>query len=191
MKILYPLISLFLLFHLFSSCSTDCPDNTPTTNYVDQAYLPDIIPYSDTSTRRFLKNGSDTLVFTSQGLKEIFESGSTLSGDCPKSYKNQKLSLKMAASDTDFFEILFTSTNDIKLSINDMKFDNLFWVRENIYDQNKELSSVFIDEFTVLNNTYTSVTKISSSSPSDYFVNKGKYGLIKIAVKGNVYELIN
>ncbi|MES2725478.1 MAG: hypothetical protein V4643_00155 [Bacteroidota bacterium] len=182
MKTLYTLISLFFLFHLFGSCSTDCPDNTPTTNYVDQAYLPDIIPYSDTSTRRFLKNGSDTLVFTSQGLKETFESGSTLSGDCAKSYKNQKLSLKMAASDTDFFEITYDRTY-VKLTLNNKYIsDNL------IYQDFIKYYPPVLSE-TVLNNKYDTISLLRNNSNLVAYV-KPKMGVIKIVSSKNTYELI-
>ncbi|MES2725473.1 MAG: hypothetical protein V4643_00130 [Bacteroidota bacterium] len=186
MKILYTLISLFFLFHLFSSCSTDCPDNTPTTNYVDQAYLPDIIPYSDTSTRRFLKNGSDTLVFTSQGLKETFESGSTLSSDCQKSYKNQQFSLKMAASDTDFFELKYRADLSTEPGVT-YSSNNILM---NKMDYSRYLNYLPWRDITVLNNFYDSIS-ISKSNYRDSIYSKKKLGVIRIKLANTTtYELI-
>jgi hypothetical protein len=191
MNQIYKLISIISFIGIISSCGKSCPDYGTKTSYVDKSYLSEIIPYSDTSTRLFLKNGKDSLQFKSQGLKEIFISDSSLgNGDCPYNYKNQQLSLKMMASDTDLFEIYYNSINDIQLSINQTKFEKLFWVKENIYDQNKSLTSVFVNEVTILNNSYTSVTKIASNNLSNYFIYKGNLGAIKIVVNQNTYELI-
>lgn len=83
MKTTHILLSLAVLLLLWSACKPSCPDPGNQVNYVDKTYLPDIIPYSDTSTALFLKNGKDTLLFKSQGLKESYVGSSTLDSDCP------------------------------------------------------------------------------------------------------------
>lgn len=188
MKTLYTLISLFLLLNLFSSCSPDCPDSGTQTNYVDQSYLPDIIPYGDTSTARFLRNGTNTLVFKSQGLKETFISGTTLSSDCPKNTKNQQFSLRMAASDTDFFDILFYAINTgvprVKIKINNS-------VETNDYTFNSfRRYYPPILQVNILNHSYDTVMKLPETVINEIYL-KPKFGLLKVKTSSVMYELIN
>ncbi|MES2725475.1 MAG: hypothetical protein V4643_00140 [Bacteroidota bacterium] len=183
----YLCISSFLLYNLFSSCTRDCPDSGTQTNYVDQAYLPDIIPYSNTSIRRFLRNGKDTLVFYSHGLKEIFESGSTLSSDCQKSYKNQQFSLKMAASDTDFFEIIYkTSYDNFKVGKFNMRNinGNTGFYYENFRKPYKPITSI-----TVLNNKYDTINIFPINGIGTVYF-KPNIGIVKINTPTFTYELI-
>ncbi|MES2725477.1 MAG: hypothetical protein V4643_00150 [Bacteroidota bacterium] len=187
MKTLYPLISLFLLFHLFSSCSTDCPDSGTQTNYVDQAYLPDIIPYSNTSIRRFLRNGKDTLVFYSQSLKETFESGSTLSGDCPKNYKNQQFSLKMVASDTDFFEMRYYAIKTGGVARVKINTSNYWSSDEGSYIGFNHYYPPVLS-ITVNNTFYDTITILKNELDSVYL--KPKVGVLKIKTDKVTYELI-
>lgn len=99
-----PLTILLFAILLINACSKDCTEKT-INKYVDQSYLPYIIPYSDTSTRLFLKNGTDTLLFKSQGLKEtVNDYYNTFRCE---TFKLQQYSLKMAASDTDYFRISY------------------------------------------------------------------------------------
>ncbi|MFZ4799145.1 MAG: hypothetical protein ACOYMA_16715 [Bacteroidia bacterium] len=154
------------------------------TSYVDRGYLPFIIPYNDTSTRLFLKNGKDTLLFKSKGLKESYISGSSLKGDCPYHYENQQYTLRMAASDTDFFQINYYATIDESSKV-------LFYT--NFHETQKTDLSWFIkykvvQSLVVLNKTYDSVS-ISTNNYQDKIYSKLKFGVVKIE-NNNIYELI-
>ena len=127
MKQTKPLTILLFAILLINACSKDSCDDSTKNLYVDKTYLPYIIPYSDTSTRLFLKNGKDTLLFKSKGLEETtnFYQESAINGLCRK-YNMQKLSLTMAASDTDFFEVNYYAdysdeygTGFVKINISD------------------------------------------------------------------------
>ncbi|MES2725474.1 MAG: hypothetical protein V4643_00135 [Bacteroidota bacterium] len=188
MKTLYPLISLFLLLNLFSSCSRDCPKQDTQTNYVNQDYLPYIIPYSDTSTAFFLKNGKDTLLFRSQGLKETFENGSTLSGDCPKNYKSQQYSLKMAASDTDFFEIKYFADKDGLVPLVNIRTINFWTTNDLSYSTFKHFYPPII-KLKILDNYYDTV-RVIKTNIVDSICLKPKFGYLKIKTANVIYEFI-
>ncbi len=177
---------------LWSSCKK-CSDGTGNTYNVDQAELPYIIPYSDTSKVRFLKNGIDTLTFISQGLKNTYISQNVPGDGCSQTDKLQQFSLKMKCNESEFFEIIngpISSDNEISIQINNTIFDNIFFVKNNLYDQNKTLKNVFINNITIANTSYDSLTKISLKDTTTYFLFKGKIGMLKYRLNNNIYELI-
>ncbi|MFZ4797410.1 MAG: hypothetical protein ACOYMA_07930 [Bacteroidia bacterium] len=180
-------LTLICLIWFFSSCSESCPDSGTKTSYVDRGYLPDIIPYSDTSTRLFLKNGKDTLLFKSLGLKETFISGSTLEGDCPKKYEIQQLSLRIAASDTDFFQINY-STDYEDFKVGKFEFRNIY---NNSTFYYKNFRNVYqpITSIEVLQNNYDSINIFPISNVGTVYF-KSKIGIIKIQTTKFIYELI-
>ncbi|MFZ4798244.1 MAG: hypothetical protein ACOYMA_12180 [Bacteroidia bacterium] len=186
MKQITKLITIISFIVLISSCGKSCPDPSTSTNYVDKGYVPEIIPYSDTSTRLFLKNGKDTLVFRSQGLKETFLDGSTLESECPKDFKFQKFSLKMFASDTDFFDIFYYSSlyNVQMVNVQINKYNTLNEILR--YDFLHYYPPVLSQ--TVLNIKFDSISIIENSTTVVYA--KPKVGLIKIISAKNTYELI-
>jgi len=175
---------------LINACGKEgCPDSKPIEKGVDKSYLPYIIPYSDTSTRLFLKNGTDTLVFKSQGLKETKISAIAGEGNCDQ-YNLQKYSLQMAASDTDYFRINYYSDKFGTLK-NDYEI-----ISGNYYSVSKYyLSDDFINYFptvksiVVLNNNYDSIRNYTNSF-GDTFITRPKTGILKIQTKKVMYELI-
>jgi hypothetical protein len=181
MKTKTKLLNLIIALSLFSNCLKEDCDNSTENKYVDKNYLPYIIPYTDTSTRLFLKNGKDTLLFKSQGLKETIEVqiGNDI-GNC-KTYKLQQYSLKMAASDTDFFEVKYFaiingipsfSYNSNYRKMNEVDYDFLAW-----------------RSIRVLDNNYDSVA-FNHNKYGDSVYSKTKIGAIRIKSLNNVYELI-
>jgi hypothetical protein len=190
MKQTKPLTILLFAILLINACGKEgCPDSKPIERGVNKNYLPYIIPYSDTSTRLFLKNGTDTLVFKSQGLKETKISESASEGNCDKYYL-QQYSLKMVASDTDFFQINYYADRDGTL------FNDYEIVNGNNYSESKYyLSNDFVNYFptvkstVVLNNNYDSIKSLTNSY-GDIFIARPKTGVIKIQTKNVLYELI-
>jgi hypothetical protein len=190
MKIKLPSILYLVLFSiLINACSKGCPDSKPIERGVDKSYLPYIIPYSDTSTRQFLKNGKDTLLFKSQGLKETITNEQAGEGSC-NNYNLQKYSLKMAASDTDYFLINYYADRDGTL------FNDYEIVNGNNYSKSKYyLSDDFVNYFptvkstVILNNNYDSIKSLTNSF-GDIFIARPKTGVIKIQTKNVLYELI-
>ncbi|MFZ4797408.1 MAG: hypothetical protein ACOYMA_07920 [Bacteroidia bacterium] len=182
------LFTIISLIGLFNSCSKSCPDSGTKTTYVDKSYLPFIIPYSDTSTRLFLKNGKDTLLFKSLDLKESFISGSSLgSGDCTYNYKNQEFNLRMAASDTDFFDIkyhaLYASSSRVNYSFNIGQY----------YDQTYQLFHLFNyltpQKIKVLNTTYDSSYSLPDPNFEAIIINP-KIGLLMVKTSEYSLELV-
>ncbi len=157
------ILYLVLLSILINACNKDNCDNSTVNKYVDQSYVPYIIPYSDTSTRLFLKNGTDTLLFKSQGLKESteFYQESAINGYCRK-YCMQKLSLKLAASDTDYF--LLNYYRDWQNGL----YNDYEIISGNNYSKSKYYSSDdFVNYFptvqtaVILNNNYDSIKSLT------------------------------
>lgn len=187
------LIILFLLSIVNSNCNK-CPDSDSGNTYnVNQADLPYIIPYTDSSKVRFLKNGTDTLTFTSQGLKQTYISQTVPDDGCSHVDKLQQFSLKMKCNESEFFEIIngpISSDDEITILVNNTIFNNMFFVRNNIYDQNKTLKDVFINNITILNTSYDSLTNITLKDTTNYFLFKGKIGMLKYRLNNNTYELI-
>jgi len=187
MKQITKLITIISLIGFISSCSESCPDSGTKTNYVDRGYLTDIIPYSDTSTRMFLKNGKDTLLFKSLGLKETFISGSSLSGDCPYHYENQQYTLRMAASDSDFFQInyyaIINGVPRVKININ-----NTIATKE-YANSNFRYFYPPIVSINILNFKYDTVMRLPEQIIEEFYM-KPKYGILKIKTAKVTYELI-
>lgn len=186
MKTPTKLLTLFTLLLLFSNCSKDeCQGTTYNLN-VDRNYLPYIMPYSDTSTRLFLKNGKDTLLFKSKGL--LTGSSQQFSGEegCD-TYNCEWLSLTMAASDTDYFQINYYASKYGTKSV-DLIGSGLSRTNGLDYiDYIKYYPPV--QKVTVLNNSYDSVT-IAQNNSGGSAISKPKLGVIKIITPNKVYELI-
>ena len=187
MKKIHILLSLAILLLLWSACKQNCPDPGNQVNYVDKTYLPDIIPYSDTSTARFLKNGKDTLLFKSQGLKETFVGGSTLDSDCPKNFSNQQLSLTMKASDTDYFEIRYFAISSGVPRV-------MVRINNRIETENYTFSAFRkpyppILKVKILNQDYDTVIKLPEVLIDEIYL-KPKLGLLKVKTSKVLYELI-
>ncbi len=164
---------------LINACGKDDCDKTTINKYVDKSYLPYIIPYRDTSTRLFLKNGKDTLLFKSQGLKEtVNDYYNTFRCE---TFKLQQYSLKMAASDTDFFEVKFFAIyNGIPSFLYATK-----------YSQTNEVDYDFLARrsIKVLNHLYDSVA-FNYNNFGDSVYSKSKIGVIRIKSLNSTYELI-
>ncbi|MFZ4799151.1 MAG: hypothetical protein ACOYMA_16745 [Bacteroidia bacterium] len=188
MKQITKLITIISLIAFFNSCSPECPKHDTVTNYVDKGYLPFIMPYSDTSTRLFLKNGKDTLLFKSQGIKETFLDGSTLESDCPKNFNLQQLSLLMQATDSDYFRInYFAKTTSRPRVI--MRINKENTTEEYSYESFKYYYPPVIN-LKVLNTTYDTVNVFEINS-NDMICLKPRIGIIKIKTTKVTYELIN
>jgi len=186
MKQITKLLFLFTTLVLFGNCAKDeCQGSTYNKN-VDKSYLPDIIPYSDTSTALFLKNGKDTLLFKSQGLREETVKDYSGEGSCD-TYNLQQFSLKMVASDTDFFEIKYYATR---------KVGKVVTIGVNDYDKTKEYDySNFryyyppIIKIEILKNSFDKVLVVPLTVTGNLYI-KPKQGILKIEASFNTYELI-
>jgi hypothetical protein len=187
MKHTKPFTILLFAILLLNACSKDCTEKT-INKYVDKSYLPYIIPYSDTSTRLFLKNGTDTLLFKSQNLKETVNDYYN-SFRC-ETFKLQQYSLKMAASDTDFFQINYYAEKTGVLYNDYEILSGNFYSKSETYSSNAYINNFSkIESIIVLNNKYDSIN-IASNSYNDVFISKPKFGIIKIQTANALYELI-
>jgi hypothetical protein len=195
MKIKLPSIVYFVLLSiLINACNKGCPESKPIERGVDKSYLPYIIPYSDTNTRLFLKNGKDTLLFKSQGLKETITNEQAGEGSC-NNYNLQKYSLKMAASDSDYYEIMYYTSRKWSFAV--VKF-NMF--SDTYYDETQEYTYEYFKEYTnhppivkrnILNQFYDSVyvLPIFGGNINELIV-KPEIGVLKIRTSKTTLELI-
>jgi hypothetical protein len=180
------LILLFLLTIVISNCNK-CPDSDSGNTYnVNQADLPYIIPYTDSSKVRFLKNGTDTLTFISQGLKNEYTKQFVGGGNCGQTDRLQQLSLIMKCKEGDFFEIKVKNEvlNYIYLTCNNYTFDKMFGQQ---YYASGSLTRTFIKSMVINNISYDSVQQINDKGY--YFIVKPKFGILKISTN-DLYELI-
>jgi len=192
MKTKLPSIIYFVLLSiLINSCSKGCPESKPIERGVDKSYLPYIIPYSDTSTRLFLKNGKDTLLFKSQGLKETKTLQGAGEGNCDQ-YNLQQYSLIIAASDSDYFRINYYTGINWGPSV------KYLFVVNNIINNSKEYSEggfKFYTNYppiikrTVLNIIYDSIYSLPDPNFEEIYV-KPIVGIIKVRTSNYTLELI-
>jgi hypothetical protein len=192
MKQTKPLTILLFAILLINACGKEgCPDSKPIERGIDKSYLPYIIPYSDTSTRLFLKNGTDTLVFRSQGLKETITNEQAGEGSCNQ-YNLQKYSLYMVASDSDYFRINYYTGINWGPSV------KYLFVVNNIINNSKEYSEggfKFYTNYppiikkTVLNTIYDSIYSLSDPNFEEIYV-KPNIGIIKVKTSNYTLELI-
>jgi hypothetical protein len=182
------LIYITLLTSIFYTCNKDCENNNKTF-YVYSSDLPFIILYTDTSRVKFIKNGTDTLTYISQGLKETYLDGyisNTQSGGCGTNAKYQRYSLKMQNSNDEFFQITQYANNEgadkVKLEINSLSIDGN---RTNHYMSNyPPILSCFAN-----NIKYDSVS-IFSLNQQDTFIFKPRIGIVKMKINNNIYEIL-
>lgn len=186
------LIYIALLTSIFYACSKDCERYNETRN-VNVSNLSIVIPYTDTSTVKFIKNGTDTLIYTSQGLKETYTNSyesNTRSGGCGTNLKLQQYSLKMKHSDNEFFELTKYVAYDgeyYKININEVnQYDKLY---TSILAVDLPLSRTILNSYIINNVVYDTIFKIELNSNS-YFIFKSKIGILKMSVNNNVYEII-
>jgi hypothetical protein len=149
--------------------------------------LPDIIPYSDTSTRLFLKNGKDTLLFKSLGInKQIIKDDDNVEGCDINNLEN--LTLIMKASDTDYFEIKYYATKkEGTLATIRVNQDGI--TKPNDYG-NFRYYYPPITSVDILFTSYDTVNVIYSSNNLCTIYTKPKIGILKFQTPTNVYELI-
>jgi len=190
-KQLYLTTVLLLIILFYSSC-TKCPDSSSGNTYnVSQEDLPYIIPYTDTSKVRFLKNGKDTITFTSQGLKSTYNIEGFADGECAGKNKFQQCSLKMICNDDEFFEIYYTyqiglTIPIVKVIVNKKMFDRNISNNEMTASNFKRYYPPpykFIDNNTV----YDSITPMISYNDSLIF--KPSFGFVYFKINGNRYQL--
>jgi hypothetical protein len=184
-KQLYITTVLLTIILFYSSCKR-CSDGTGNTYNVNQADLPYIIPYSDTSKVRFLKNGTDTLTFISQGLKNTYLSQTMPDDGCSHTDKLQQYSLMMKCNESEFFEIE-KEINYASINVNNSIYKNLYG--RNYYVAGSNPTGFFVDTITINNIKYDSLNKLFYNS-SNYVIAKSKVGLIEMVVNGQKYELI-
>jgi hypothetical protein len=192
-KQLYFTTVLLLTILFYSSCKK-CPDenNIRNTYSVNQADLPIIIPYNDTSKVRFLKNGIDTLTFTSQGLKSTYTIQGFADGECAGKNKFQQCSLKMICNDDEFFETYYTFQTGLTIPIVKVNINNNLF--EKTINDNEMIADYFIRyyppafKFNLNGLVYDSITPMRNSYDSLIF--KPKLGFIYFKINGNRYQII-
>jgi hypothetical protein len=192
MKNTKPFTILLFAILLINACSKDDCDKTTINKYVDQSYLPYIMPYSDTSTRLFLKNGTDTLLFKSQGLKEtVNDYYNTFRCE---TFKLQQYSLKMASNDTDFFIINYYARWQGDPMVNFEMLNSKEAIVTDAYQYffdyfKTYINSKPINKINVLNTAYDSVNILKPYSNLTICL-KPNVGILKIETSNSIYELI-
>jgi hypothetical protein len=187
-KQLYLTTVLLLIILFYSSCNTCPPSDEGSTYNVNTDDLPYIIPYTETSKVRFLKNGKDTITFISQGLKKTYIKQGVANGNCEGTDKLQQYSLRMAGND-EFFETMYGGTPNfqsigVSVTINGIIFNDIPYAGFIKYYPP-------VLSYKVLNIKYDSVTLLTSKY-KDTLYYKPKYGFIYFKTSGNnTYQLID
>jgi hypothetical protein len=187
MKTPSKLLIVFSLALLINSCKQECSRGFETI-YVDESYLPSFIPYSDTSTRLFLKNGTDTLLFKSQGLVKDFGVDFT-QGNCTVEQNLQRFSLKMKANDSDYFTHTYVADRS---RVSNVFFNYVINRDQEVYNSTYYLFDNLRTKattITVLNNSYDSSFSLTSQYFKELYINP-KIGLIKVRTAKYSLELI-
>ena len=180
------LLTLITILLFFSNCSKDCKPETFNKN-VNESYLPDIMPYSDTSTRLFLKNRKDTLLFKSLGInKQIIKDDDNVEG-CDI-YNLEELTLLMSASDTDYFLIKYYAIRDGVPSVK-IRIGNSMETSEYPYNNFRRYYPPIIS-IDILNTRYDTVNILNTYNNLCTIYSKPKIGILKFQTPTNVYELI-
>ena len=186
-KQLYLTTVLLLIILFYSSC-TKCPDSSSGNTYnVSQEDLPYIIPYTDTSKVRFLKNGKDTLTFTSQGLKSTYTIEGFADGECAGKNKVQQVSLRMKYNDDEFFEITEKADSKISYYVNNQDMYDEIYTTFYSYGN---LSTEFLDSILINGYKYDSIYKIKNSYGS-YIILKEKIGLLQYKLNNITYTKLS
>jgi hypothetical protein len=177
----------FLLIVISSGCNTCPPSDEGSTYNVNSNYLPYIIPYTDTSKVRFLKNRKDTITFVSQGLHSTFIKEGIANGNCAGTNHLQEVSLIMNSYENDFFEIAYSegksSAYGVDIKINNSFFESYSKARFTSYYPLPILS------YTVNNIKYDSIKILLNKYNNDTVIFKPKIGILKINTD-NIYEII-
>ena len=140
-------------------------------------------------TRLFLKNGKDTLLFKSQGLKETTEIQGA-GGESCDTYKLQQYSLKMAASDTDYFQINYY-TEKTGVLYNDYEiYSSNYYSKTKTYLSDDYVNYYPIVNTTIILNTFYDSIKTSTNSNNDILVSKPNKGILKVKTSNVIFELI-
>ncbi|MFA9214430.1 MAG: hypothetical protein ACEQSR_11385 [Candidatus Methylacidiphilales bacterium] len=177
-----------LLLLICSSCSK-CPDSNEIRNTynVNQNDLPYIIPYTDTSIVRFLKNGTDTITFTSQGLQNTYAIESFSEDKCTGNNKVQQVILRMKSSDNEYFETQFGGTKNFKnlgvyVNLNGTLFKECI-------DVNFIRYYPPVLSYEILNTNYDSLTILTSQYFDTLFF-KPKFGFVYFKINNDNYKVI-
>ncbi|MCX6187547.1 MAG: hypothetical protein NTU43_11235 [Bacteroidetes bacterium] len=185
MKKQFYLTTLLLLILFISNCDK-CPDSgSGNTHNVYPPDIPIIFPYNDTSRVRFLKNGTDTIIFISQGLKSTYIKNGVANGNCAGTDRLQQISLKMEKDGNESFEIIETSNSDNEILIN---VNNLFFG----YYSSGQLASFYplpLKSYLINSVKYDSVKILTKVGSNDTIIFKPKIGVLKIK-SNNTYEKI-
>ena len=187
-KQLYFTTVLLLTILFYSSCKKWPDENNIRNTYsVNQADLPIIIPYTDTSKVRFLKNGTDTLTFTSQGLKSIYTIEGFADGECAGKNKVQQVSLRMKYNDDEFFEITEKADSKISYYVNNQDMYDEIYTTFYSYGN---LSTEFLDSILINGYKYDSIYKIKNSYGS-YIILKEKIGILQYKLNNITYTKLS
>ncbi|OYU97451.1 MAG: hypothetical protein CFE21_03930 [Bacteroidetes bacterium B1(2017)] len=178
------------LFPVFHSCHK-CPTGLTDTYFVAQYDKEMILPYCDTCSVRFLKNGTDTLVYSSSGISSYFYDYARPGAGCADLYKYEGQGLTMKANDKEYFKITLYNTGilgipDLKYEINKYDYYN---DASTGFNSQGDLKSIFIKKYTINQHIYDSVFKISTTYGA-YLVVKKKVGVLEFKSQNNLYQLL-
>ena len=179
------LTSVMLISVLFWSSCKKCSDGTGNTYNVNQVDLPYIIPYTDSSKVRFLKNGTDTLTYTSQGLKQTYISQNVPEDGCSHTDRLQQFSLQMKCNEKEYFETQLGGEYGTKVNVKFYGAENFKEITK--YDFIKYYPPAL--NYVVLNTKYDSITLLTTNYKDTLYF-KPKFGYIYFKINNNIYQLI-
>lgn len=178
---------LLLISTFFYGCSK-CVETTAAVKKVPYYEIPDLFPYNEIQTLRFLKNKTDTLIFNNLGMKTIYNYSITEETECkpqktPLEYKYMQFIDSVSKNNFVLsYYINYSFYDNFSITINDRNYVNGsplgFGLKEPIVSVN------------VLGKQYDTVANIISVFKDSLTFKTGRYGLLKFTSNGNLFELI-
>lgn len=180
----------FLFLGLFA-CNK-CPEGVTDTYYIIQTDLDNILsPYCDSCKVKFIKNGTDTLTYSSSGVSKDFIDEYVGAGGCSELYRIERKAITMRASESEYFKITLLNAGLTDLADLNYEINNYDFYKDGStgFNSRGDLKSEFINEYTINQFKYDTVFKVSTKYGA-YLVFKEKVGIIEFKSKNNLYQII-
>lgn len=183
MKKIYYLI---LITFIISSCKQECKNDTQPVKTVYKPDVISVIPYNGNERLKFLRNGSDTIVFYGQGIKSEYQY-STTQDDCPSKIPLENKYIV-------FFDSVYSNSFISQVYVNNLGNSNCLIKTNNniIYNGDAYYFTNLFPPFTSIeinNIKYDSLTYKEKGSDYFYFKINTK-GMLKFKSGSDIFELI-
>jgi hypothetical protein len=181
------IISIIIVLLAILSCKDDCnPNSVGSEEKLSSQRVLTLFPYEGDEKLRFLKNGTDTVIFSNTGFVDGYNYV-TSQTDCPYQIKLQYKSMTFIDSvgNNKFQLVNYRNTfygNDFMLKLNNQILFN-----------DASISFILLDppykSVTINNRKYDTLTYVENNSSYAYYKTYTT-GMVKFKIDNNVFELL-